>query len=71
MKRMGSIGSCVGPEVTTTWRPANKPAPPAGAESAAPDRLHDLGRLAHTSRAIFAAGHLAVFWSDEQSAVRA
>ncbi len=35
------------------------------------NRLHDLGRLAHAPRAIFAAGHLAVFRPDEQCAVRA
>ena len=38
MKRTGSMGSCVGPEVTSTRRPVRGPAEegPAGADEAMP-----------------------------------
>ena len=69
MKRTGSIGSWVGPEVTTTRRPAS--APPRGSADAgrqrnggrrlqrAFDRRDDRQRLGHAAGPIFAAGHLA------------
>ena len=65
MKRTGSIGSLVGPDVTSTRLPASAPLPQDRFE-----RGDDFERLGHAADAGFAAlGHFAGIRSDEANAV--